>query len=66
MFDDCSIDHYVTLATAKRYNFPGQKAELEVEGIAGIDHVIPTSIYTVTVFNLEGGRMNSSVMVWIR
>ena len=50
MFDDCSTDHYVTHATAKRYNFPGQEVELEVEGIAGIYHVIPTTIYTVTVF----------------
>ena len=56
MFDDCSTDHYVTHATAKRYNFPGQEVELEVEGIAGIDHVTPTTIYTVTVFDLEGGK----------
>ena len=66
MFDDFSTDHYVTHATAKRYNFPEQEMDLEVEGIAGIDHVIPTTIYTVTAFDLEGGRMNISVLVWIR
>ena len=56
IFDDCSTDHYVTHDIAKKYNFPGQEVELEVEGIAGINHVVSTIIYTVTVFDLKGRK----------
>ena len=43
----------MTHANANKYNFPGEEVELEVEGIAGINHVISTTIYTVTVFDLK-------------
>ena len=56
MFDDCSTDHYITHEAAKQYNFPGQEVELEGEGIGGIDQVIATTIYAVTVYDLRGGE----------
>ena len=55
-FHDCSTDHYITHEAAKQYNFPGQEVESEVEGIGGIDQVIATTIYAVTVYDLRGGE----------
>ena len=54
MFDDCSTDHYITHEAASKYQFPGQDVELEVEGIGGVDQVIATTMYRVTVFDLQG------------
>ena len=56
MFDDCSTDHYVTHEAAQKYNFPGQDVELEVEGIGGIEQIISTKLYTVTVVDVMGNR----------
>ena len=54
MFDDCSTDHYITHEAARKYKFPGREVDLEVEGIGGVEQIISTMLYTVTVVDLKG------------
>ena len=57
IIDDCSTDHYVTHAAARKYKFSGTDILLFVEGIGGKQESFKTKLYRVPVIDTDGNMV---------
>ena len=51
---NCSTDHYITNAMARKHKFVGEEVELLVEGIGGETTKVESKIYQVPIKEKSG------------